>query len=281
MSHWTALTGLTLQHPDRGRPWSPCRGAGGGGCRGDAGSGGGAGWAAPCWTAASAGSLWRRWSLLWELCPLWSEELKKKEKSWANTHSDNNVLTPEGAFFWYLSCAGWWVEPGFPCSDSCGCPSLSVLQIKQTGSEEEHTGSGGRVCDKSGQNLLEFLGRPGPMETCRTFPLGFRTASSPWPTWNWICLDPEELNGPQPPFLTLNSRLEDRDRERHTVNFHANFVFNSEKNHSSVLTTLAAIPHFGSGPQLFDTFPGHLVQTLVVARGFILWQSYQWLWFES
>lgn len=60
---------------------------------------------------------------------------------------------------------------------------------------------------KSSHNLREFLGRPGPMETCRTFPLGFRTASSPRPNWNWICLDPEELNGPQPPFFTLNSRL--------------------------------------------------------------------------
>lgn len=65
------------------------------------------------------------------------------------------------------------------------------------------------ICESS-QNLLEFLGRPGPMETCKTFPLGFRTASSPWPTWNWICLDPEELNGPQLPFFTLNSRLEGR-----------------------------------------------------------------------
>lgn len=60
---------------------------------------------------------------------------------------------------------------------------------------------------KSPKNLLEFLGIPGPIETCRTFPLGFSAASSPWPTWNWTCLEPEELNGPQPPFFTLNSRL--------------------------------------------------------------------------
>lgn len=35
------------------------------------------------------------------------------------------------------------------------------------------------ICVVSIQNSLEFLGRPGPIETCRTFPLGFRMASSP------------------------------------------------------------------------------------------------------
>lgn len=61
--------------------------------------------------------------------------------------------------------------------------------------------------DELGQNLLEFFGRPGPMETCRTLPLGFRTTSSPWPTWNWICLEPDELKRWRP-FFTLNSRLD-------------------------------------------------------------------------
>lgn len=66
---------------------------------------------------------------------------------------------------------------------------------------------------------LEFLGSPGPMVTMRTLLLGFTTASSPWPGWNWICLEPAAENGPQPPFFTLNSSLNEerrgeRERER-------------------------------------------------------------------
>lgn len=58
------------------------------------------------------------------------------------------------------------------------------------------------------------------METCRTFPLGFRTASSPWPFWNWISLEPDEPKGPQPPFFTLKSRLEGQDRTVRTRTLH-------------------------------------------------------------
>lgn len=41
------------------------------------------------------------------------------------------------------------------------------------------TGQEVTLVTKSSHNLREFLGRPGPMETCKTFPLGFKTASSP------------------------------------------------------------------------------------------------------
>lgn len=69
----------------------------------------------------------------------------RKNKN-VETRSNGDVLRPEGLVsFWYLSCTGWWAEPCCPCSGSCDCPSLSVLWIKQTGSEEEHKGGCGKV----------------------------------------------------------------------------------------------------------------------------------------
>lgn len=215
--YWVApCSSLTLQRPAQERPWSPCLGVVECGCQGDAGSGCEADWAAPCWTAASAGSLWRRWNHLWELHPLWSEELRKW-KIISDQRSKQQVTS------WHLTAFlnGTWAVVVAGRSLVAHVATLAVVLPRwsyESNKQEVMRGTQEVVTlSESGQNLREFLGRPGPMETWRTFPLGFRTASSPWPTWNWICLDPEELNGPHPPFFTLYSRLEIETEDQKTI----------------------------------------------------------------